>query len=724
MTHSFTIAPAHAEKPGVHAHGNSAVFAAVFRGDVEHGLQFIHLPDGETFYIPLTDQYRVGSVYSVRITPFEAAEWAYRYRSGAQWVADPNATGVCSVQVREDAAGETCRAAACICSPLRAGDLFEGAPEKPLEPADWKEQTVYSLHVKGLTAAQPEGFPGRGTFAGVAAMIPYLESLGMTAVELMPVYLPLPDLHRTRTFRTMQEALGAWPVGPQGDPLRDMKERPNYWGYGRGLYKALRPEFGSQQEFAQMVHALHRAGIRVLLQIYFERGMQPAQQIDILRFYVERYGIDGFRLMGHLPSPSAIASAPSLSDTTLLYRDFPFEDLRSDMEAEEVLYGDALDTLCPGRDASAPSASSGSSARAPVRFPNLITCADDFQTLLRRFVKSDDYVMKDFLKLFLAVPAEHGQLRAVTSYEGFTLADLVSYSERHNEANGEFGLDGREDNHSWNCGEEGETDNETVLALRRRQVRNFLTLLFLAQGTPMLRHGDERGNSQQGNNNPYCQDNEISWIDWTDSPACRQLTRLTAGLIAFRADHPVFHTSRPFQYIDTLGIGHPDVSLHGEEAWKPDLGPFSHSIGIAFCENYAGRSVRRDLPPAFVYLAVNMYWKELSLALPKLPPGYVWKVFMDTETEDGFLEKPLLPKDQHFVSVGPRSIRILRSVPDQEAILHAHREELQQTLPCAGACRRAEKKKNHSGSASCARRLFGRTPHARRRIRHLCGPRG
>ena len=133
----------------------------------------------------------------------------------------------------------------------------------------------------------------------------------------------------------MQEALGAWPVGPGGDPLRDLKNRPNYWGYGRGLYCALRPEFGSQQDFAEMVRALHRAGLRVLLQINFEKGISTRRQIDLLRFYIDRFGIDGFRLLGHIPSPALIAADPSLADTALFFESFPFEELEEELEEEE-----------------------------------------------------------------------------------------------------------------------------------------------------------------------------------------------------------------------------------------------------------------------------------------------------------------------------------------------------------------------------------------------------
>jgi len=738
LSHRFRISPAHAAKPMIKAHGNDIIFSTVFYRAEEHGLQLIRIQDGETVYIPLGEEHRVGRVYSVRISPFDESEWLYRYRSGNVWSVDPLACSVEKTFVIED--GRKTEVMACSCSPLRAETLFDGAPERPLPPVKWEEQLIYGLHVKGFTAAKPDGFPCRGTFKGITEMIPYLLSIGVTAVELMPVYLPLPSLQNNRSFRTMQEALGAWPVGPGGDPLRDLKNRPNYWGYGRGLYCALRPEFGSQQDFAEMVRSLHRAGLRVLLQINFEKGISAGRQIDLLRFYIDRFGIDGFRLLGHIPSPALIAADPSLADTALFFESFPFEELEEELEAASVLCEQDLDSLFPketaetGEEESCEYSLSGVTGSVPAKkdgplrpartakqsvstshgsfsFSNLVTCGNDFQTLLRRFVKSDDYVMKDFLKLFLAVPDKHGVLRTVTGFDGFTLSDLVSYNERHNEANGEFGLDGKAENYSWNCGVEGPAKDHLILALRRKQMRNFLTLLMLAQGTPFLRQGDERCNSQEGNNNPYCQDNEISWVDWEDSPERRAFTDFTARLAAFRREHPVFRSSRPFQYIDYYSIGHPDVSLHGAEAWKPDLGAFSHSIGISYCENYADGSARvartgskgRNPQLSFVYLAINMYWEELSLALPKLPPHYVWKVFMDTDSEEGFLTRPFLPADQHMVSVPARTVRLLRAVPDQDSIARERKAERLCSLPPVGAVLRDLKRSSAQNEAAGAK---------------------
>lgn len=719
MAQISEIFPAHASRPFVRPHGSGVVFSAVFPRGMNCGLQLIRISDGEPTYIPFTDEFRVGRVCSVMVTPFDAREWMYRYRSGDHWIPDPHAFSIGKVTVLED--GERKEVTACSCSPLRPGDLLAGAPERPLPPADWSQQIIYGLHIRGFSAADPSlDEELRGTFAGAAAGIPYLKGLGVSAVEIMPVYTPLPDRKHKKNFRTMQEALGAYPVGPNGDPLRDLKARPNYWGFGAGLYCAIRPEYGSQEEFASMIHAFHQAGMRVILQMYFEKGILVREQIMILRFYIERYGVDGFRLKGSNASVGFLASDPSLADTALFAHSFPFEDLEKEAEESGQLYYTDLESLFPdaeeqteekteevqkGRPA-APYAvvQRAAQKRLPQlqplhEFSGLITCGDDFQTLLRRFVKSDDYVMKDFLKLFLTASDHHGVLHYAASYDGFTLADLVSYNDRHNEANGEYGLDGCQENYSWNCGEEGETDNEEVLTLRRKQIRNFLTLLLLSRGTPMLWQGDESGNSQGGNNNAYCQDNEISWVDRTSTPEKKRLTDFTAKLIAFRRDHPVFSSKKPFQYIDYKGMGHPDVSLHGAEAWNPDLGPFSHSIGIAFCENFVNGSSRRF--PEFTYLAINTYWKELSLALPKLPPHYVWKVCMDTADEKSFLDRMITPSDQHCVDVEPRSVRILRAVPDTESLRQEKAQERLDKLPSAGAMKKNIRRAFTSDAQGC-----------------------
>jgi glycogen operon protein len=266
--------------------------------------------------------------------------------------------------------------------------------------------------------------------------------------------------------------------------------------------------------------------------------------------------------------------------------------------------------------------------------------------------------MQDFVREFLQVPDGRGNIRFVSAYEGFTLRDLVSYNEKHNDANGEGGMDGESDNLSWNCGQEGHTARLEVRQLRKQQIKNFLCLLFLSQGTPWMAEGDERFNTRDGNNNPWCQDNPMGWVTWNTDEDAQAILAFARAISRFRREHPVFRMRRPFRFQDYKGLGFPDISFHGTEAWKPDLGGYSHSLGIMFCENYARPSDRLEL----LYLAVNTYWEKVSLGLPRLPAGYQWGRVTDTSLASAFPDFRQLLGDQRSVAVRPRSIQILQAV--------------------------------------------------------------
>jgi glycogen operon protein len=212
----------------------------------------------------------------------------------------------------------------------------------------------------------------------------------------------------------------------------------------------------------------------------------------------------------------------------------------------------------------------------------------------------------------------------LTCHDGFTLADLVSYNDKHNEANGEENRDGANDNNSWNCGAEGPTDDPAVLSLRRRQMKNAMAMLFLSQGVPMLLMGDEVGRSQQGNNNAYCQDNELNWLDWSLKERNAELFRFCQALIAFRKSHPVLR-HRHFAGSRQGESGSIEVSWHGTQAWRPDWSGTSRVL--AFQARLRGGS-RDDV----VYAAFNMYWETLAFELPSLEEGRTWRVFANTSS--------------------------------------------------------------------------------------------
>jgi len=248
----------------------------------------------------------------------------------------------------------------------------------------------------------------------------------------------------------------------------------------------------------------------------------------------------------------------------------------------------------------------------------------------------------------------------ITCHDGFTLMDMVSYNYKHNEANGENNSDGGNDNYSWNCGWEGASTDPEVNKLRRKQIKNAAAILLISQGTPMILSGDEMGNTQWGNNNAYCQDNEISWVDWSLLEANQEIFEFFRKMIAFRRAHPVLRSRTHFQNRDYVGSGYADITWHGTKAWNADWSPTSRCLAFMLCGRHAKGGKVDDNT---VYVAMNMHWQMHGFELPKLPKSMDWHVAANTDAappydiwEPG--EEKRLDNQSEFL-VGPRSVVVL-----------------------------------------------------------------
>jgi glycogen operon protein len=248
---------------------------------------------------------------------------------------------------------------------------------------------------------------------------------------------------------------------------------------------------------------------------------------------------------------------------------------------------------------------------------------------MRRLLKGDEGMLYEVMKHMRINPSTNGVINYITNYYGFTMADLFSYDRKYNEANGEDNKDGVDYNFSWNCGAEGSTRKKQVLALREKQIRNAFILLMLSQGTPFFYMGDEFGNSQKGNNNPYCQDNEITWLNWKDLNKNKEIYSFVKELISLRKNTGVFHLPKECMIMDYKSCGCPDISYHGEEAWKPSWEHYSRQIGFMLCGDYA-----EGCEGKYYFVAVNMHWEDHEFALPKLPKKKVWKKLMTTSAKE------------------------------------------------------------------------------------------
>jgi isoamylase len=547
---------------------------------------------------------------------------------------------------------------------------FDWGHEHPLS-IPLADSVIYEMHVRGFTRHPSSGVEHPGTFRGVVEKIPYLRELGVTAVELMPV-TEFEECDVTR--RNLLT----------GEPLR------NFWGYQPVSFFAPKASYAgaaaahAAREFKEMVKALHEAGIEVVLDMVFnhtgegdERGatfcwrgldnptyyiLEPGtgrylnysgcgntmncnhpvlrfQILAALRYWVTEMHVDGFRfdlasILGRgrngevLPNPpllEAIAADPVMAGVKLI--------------------AEAWDAAGLYQVGSFPSW--GRWAEWNGRF------RDD----VRRVVKSDPGLTRLLAARLSGSPdLYHGKDRApwhsinfVTSHDGFTLADLVSYNEKHNWENGEGNTDGHGENLSWNCGAEGPSSSPEVAALRRKQQRNFLALLLLSQGVPMLLGGDELSRTQRGNNNAYCQDNDTSWMDWSLLERNADLFRFTSRLIRFRKAHASLRRRTFFEDETT-----PPVTWHGTRLGRPDWDGPSRVLGMHLTGGNG------DEP---IYLFVNAHWEPRAFELPRLPPGKTWRLFVDTSRPAG--EDALEPGKETPLPAGrsatasPRSVVVL-----------------------------------------------------------------
>ena len=375
----------------------------------------------------------------------------------------------------------------------------------------------------------------------------------------------------------------------------------NYWGYGQAYYFAPKSAYAAsgdgERELKDMVKACHKEGIEVVLEMPFTGDTSKQLMEECLRYYCLEYHIDGFLLNPYVAPMDAIHADPILKHTKILVHD------------------------------------------------------TGFQTVMRRFLKGDEGMVRDVMYWLRHQSETKEILNMITGQTGFTLRDLVSYDGKHNEANGEQNQDGPDYNYSWNCGAEGPSRKKAVTELRKNQTRNAFFLLLLAQGTPCILAGDEFGNTQKGNNNVYCQDNPVGWLDWSGLEKHPELHDFVKELIAFRKKHPVFWPEKEMTGMTYSKKGVPDVSYHGENAWRVPLEVSSRQLGV-----YYSGTDRTGEGDEDCFVAYNMHWLEHTFALPALPKGKKW--YRIASTQEGVLDKAEPLDDQKFAEVKERTIMI------------------------------------------------------------------
>lgn len=532
--------------------------------------------------IELDKTYKVGNVFACRISKESLDRCYYCYDDGERLITDPYAktiTGCDEFGVKKDDQLYVSRVVL---------DEFDWEGDTPLNyPYDCC--IFYKLHVRGFTKSKTSGVKHKGTFEGIIDKIPYLKELGITTVELMPAY----EFDETSRFEQLwceESVRGIYASVPIKTPV-------NYWGYVKGFHYAPKAAYTQcaaskadyTVEFKRMVKQLHKNGIEVVMEMFFE-DETPDMVSDCIRYWVTEYHIDGVHLYGPEIVLRMAASDPVLADTKII-----------------TVYWD-------GKRGS---------------HKHMANYNDGFLRTGRCFLKGDENQLSDFAQMLKSNPAQSANINYMANHNGFTLNDLVSYERKHNEVNGENNQDGENFNYSWNCGEEGNSRRLKVVALRKKQVKNAYMMLLLAAGTPLIMAGDEFGNSQDGNNNPYCIDSEQSWVNWKNSGWAKELTEFVKYMIEYRKRNRILHMPEQLMMSDAMSCGYPDMSYHGSSAWYGEFEPYNRHLGVMYCSRYDG-SEKGEYK--IIYVAYNMHWEEHTLALPHIPKDSSWNVVMCTDS--------------------------------------------------------------------------------------------
>ncbi len=577
-----------------------------------------------------------GQVYAWRVRGPNQPDQGWRF-DGDKVLLDPYARSVANLanydrqaaRARGDNGPRALRSV--VVDPAR----YDWEGDRPLVRPDGRE-FIYEMHLAGFTRSPSSGLsrPVAGTYAGLIEKIPYLQELGVTAVELLPV----------QQFE--------WQDAPA--PLQ------NYWGYSTLAYFAPHRQYssdpsplGAVNEFRDMVKALHRAGIRVYLDVVYNhtaeggadgpviswRGLDnptyyllqddpshyadftgcgntvnanhPVTRrfiLDSLRYWVQEMHVDGFRF--------DLAGAMTRAEDGL-----PLDQpaLFEAMEADPVLAGTRL--IAEAWDAVSLFQVGCFPGRRMAQWNSL------FRDTARRFFRGDEGVIEELMARIVGSPDLYSgddmrpshSINYVTCHDGFSLADLVSYEQKHNLVNGEENRDGSDNNLSANHGVEGPSDDPQVVSLRNRQIRNFLSLLFLSHGTPMLVMGDEVRHTRKGNNNPWNQNNELNWLDWDQVAANKDLLRFTRQLAAFAGSLPILQEDVFWSATSPEHRG--DITWHGVKVNHPDWTPSSHELAFTLTHR-SGRGA--------VHVMMNAGREDREFQLPPIPVGSHWVKVLDT----------------------------------------------------------------------------------------------
>lgn len=675
----FQVRPGFYELNGAMAIPGGVNFTVHSTGAVSCELLLFHRAENTPYAaLPFPEHYRIGDVYSMIVFGLDIRDFEYAYRLDGPYDKEKgllfNKKNILLDIYAKAVTGQS------VWGVPKKKDVFYKARvvqdnfdwgAEPFPRIPMEDLVIYEMHVRGFTTHESSGVSCPGTFSGIMEKIPYLKELGITAVELMPIF----------EFDEMKDSR-----------MVDGQQVVDYWGYNPVSFFAPntsyagKPEYNREgNELKTLIRALHDNGIECFLDVVFNHTAEgneygpcfsfkgfdnniyymltpdgyyynfsgcgntmncnhPVVQqliVSALRYWTTAYHVDGFRfdlasILGRNQDGSPMSSPP-------LLQQLAFDPVLKNVK----LIAEAWDAGGLYQVGSFPSWNRWAEWNGRYR--------DDMRDYLKGGLElSQTAASRITGSADLYDPASrgsHASVNFLNCHDGFTLWDMYSYSQKHNEANGWCNLDGSDDNRSWNCGAEGDTGDEAVLELRKKLARNAVTVLLMSRGTPMFLAGDEFLNTQYGNNNAYCQDNEISWLDWGFLEKNRDHFAYTRHMIALRKAHDVIR--RP---AGVCSLGLPDIKV-----FPPDAS--TRVLGVL----YSGRN-RADTADDLVCLAVNVYWEPQTFLLPMVSMTLKWKVEADTA---GTYLKDHMPSSHEppclisspQITLEPRSVLVFTAFP-------------------------------------------------------------
>ncbi len=646
----FDIRPGFYETNGATAIPGGVNFTVYSHNATSIELLLFRREETEPFaVIPFPHHYRIGNVYSMIVFKLNIEEFEYAYRVDGpyepkkgliynknKYLLDPYAKAV---------TGQSCWGAT---SPR--GQHYKARVVK--DDFDWEDMRapllpiedliIYELHVRGFTMHESSLVAKPGTFAGLMEKLPYLIDLGVNVVELMPIF----EFDEMQDYREVN-----------GEKLY------NYWGYNTVSFFSPNTSYTANTEYnregnelKKLIQTFNQHGIEVFLDVVFNHTAEGNEKgpffsfkgfdnniyymltldgyyynfsgcgnslncnhpivrqmiLNCLRYWVTTYRVNGFRfdlasILGRNEDGSPMLEPP-------LLQSLAFDPILGDVK----LIAEAWDAGGLYQVGTFPSWNRWAEWNGRYR--------DD----IRRYLKGDAGLaqaaalrISGSRDIYEADSRQNASVNFITCHDGFTLYDLFSYNEKHNESNGWNNTDGANDNNSWNCGMEGDTDNPEILSLRKRMIRNAFAVLMASRGIPMFLAGDEFCNTQFGNNNAYCHDNIITWLDWNRLKENRDIFSFFQYMIRFRKEHRLLRTN-----VSGGACGLPDVSFHGTSPWCSQFAEYDRYVAVMFAGQEPGTG------PQVIYVASNAYWEDLDIVLPELPASMCWEVAVDTWNDE------------------------------------------------------------------------------------------